>query len=361
MKILSIGLALPLLALLACKKNHPEPVAEAVNINYPAAYVVNGESNSISVIDLSKNEVSATLELGMTSGGHHMRIASTSAVSKMWPHHIYLSPDKSKISIAFPNMDLSGGHEGGMDGMKGAIGIYDAVSGMEHYSIELPSMNHNATYSPDGKEIWTSQMMEMGTVQVYDAITYTLKKTISVGAMPAEVTFSHDGSTVFVANGMDSTVTAIDPVSKSVKATIKVGANPVGAWVSADNNVYVDNEKGQSISIINVPALSVTGTISLGFMPGYVTYLTHMGTAELWVTDPENGKVHWWVKDAMGWMHGGAFVSGAGAHAIAINSSGTTAYVTNQLAASVSVINVMDHSKIKEITVGKKPNGIIIK
>lgn len=361
MKYISWGLTIPVMVFLACSKKHPEPETSRANINYTAAFVVNGESNSISVIDLSKNEVSATLELGMVSGGHNMRVVSTAAVSKMWPHHISLSPDKSKISIAFPNMDLSGGHSGGMTGMKGAVGIYDAVSGMEQYSFELPVMNHNATYSPDGKEIWTSQMKEMGTVQVYDAITYSLKNTISVGAMPAEVTFSHDGSTAFVANGMDSTVTVLDPVSKSVKATIKVGANPVGAWVGSDNNMYVDNEEGHSISIINVATLSVTSTISLGFMPGYATYLTHMGTAELWVTDPENGKVHWWTKDAMGWMHGGAFESGAGAHAIAINSSGTTAYVTNQLAASVSVIDVMNHSKIKEIPVGKKPNGIIIK
>jgi YVTN family beta-propeller protein len=55
------------------------------------------------------------------------------------------------------------------------------------------------------------------------------------------------------------------------------------------------------------------------------------------------------------------FSAGAGAHAVGFTNDGNTAYVTNQMAASVSVINVSDHSKIKDITVGKKPNGIVLK
>lgn len=38
-----------------------------------------------------------------------------------------------------------------------------------------------------------------------------------------------------------------------------------------------------------------------------------------------------------------------------------TAYVTNQEAASVSVVDVMQHKVTKTIAVGKKPNGIVIK
>jgi YVTN family beta-propeller protein len=38
-----------------------------------------------------------------------------------------------------------------------------------------------------------------------------------------------------------------------------------------------------------------------------------------------------------------------------------TAYITNQEAASVSVIDVMQHKVTKTISVGKKPNGIVIR
>jgi YVTN family beta-propeller protein len=81
---------------------------------------------------------------------------------------------------------------------------------------------------------------------------------------------------------------------------------------------------------------------------------------EMWVTDPTAGKVHWWTKGADGKMtRTGSFTTGAGSHAIAFNAM--NAYVTNQEAASVSVIDIMQHTVTKTLTVGLKPNGIVIK
>lgn len=52
--------------------------------------------------------------------------------------------------------------------------------------------------------------------------------------------------------------------------------------------MYVDNEDGQSISVIDVATNAVTETIVLGFMPGIAS---HNGTKnELWVSDPMAGK-----------------------------------------------------------------------
>ena len=83
--------------------------------------------------------------------------------------------------------------------------------------------------------------------------------------------------------------------------------------------------------------------------------------SELWVTDPDNGLVHYYTLSGTHWVHGGSFATGAGAHAIAFSSDGMTAYVSNQMAASVSVVNVMTHLETKEITVGTKPNGILLR
>jgi len=121
--------------------------------------------------------------------------------------------------------------------------------------------------------------------------------------------------------------------------------------------MYVDNEDGQTVSIIDVKTLKVVETIVLGFMPGFVAY--RGGMKEMWVTDPMAGKVHWWTKDATGKMvYTGAFNTDAGSHAIAFKDM--MAYVTNQEAANVSVIDVMQHKVTKTISVGKKTNGIVI-
>lgn len=321
---------------------------EELNINYPAAYVVNGEDASISVIKLSSNEVTETIKL--------MGIGSDMI---MWPHHIY--SHQNHLAIGVPGMDLSAGHTGGAAGMKGKVLIIDATKGTFLKNIETPIMNHNAIYSPDGTEIWTSQMKDGGTVLVYDATSFTLKNTINVGDDPAEVTFSTDGSKAYVCNGGSNTVSVINPSTKAIITTLTVGIDPVGAWTSSIGKMFVDNEGSNSVSIIDVANNNVSDSIALGFMPGYVAH--NKSKNELWVTDPMAGKVHFWTYDTgmSAWMKGSSFNTGAGAHAISFTIDENTAYVTNQSANTVSVVNVSNHTISKTITVGKKPNGIVIK
>lgn len=342
---------------MSCKKKAEMDMnpSQSLNINYPAAYIVNGGSNSISVIKLSDNTVSATLDLTTMS----MAGMGNMSTGITWPHHIYINPSKTQLAVGVPGMDMSGGHAGNMMNMAGKIAIVDATTGSISKIINLPVSNHNAIFSPNGTEIWTSQMEDMGKVLVYDASSYSLKNTINVKMQPAEVTFSSDGSMAFVANGGSDTVTVINVSDKMVMGQVKVGGDPVGAWTGADGNMYVDNEAGQSITVIKVSDMSVVTTISLGFMPGMAAYNNAM--SELWVTDPDNGKTHWYTKSGTTYTHGGEFPTGAGAHAIAFSADGMTAYITNQSANSVSVADVMNHTETKEIPVGTKPNGITIK
>jgi YVTN family beta-propeller protein len=332
----------------SCKKSGTATSKEK-SINYPAAFVVNAESSTISVIKLSTNTVTDNLDLVGTGGS-----------TIMWPHHIYhhQSGGLHHLAVGVPGMDLSGGHTGGMPGMKGRVVILDAVTGMATKDFEVPTMNHNAIFSPDGSEIWTSQMDVSGKVLVYDATTYALKNTIAVGEGPAEVTFSADGSKAYVCNGMSNTVSVINPSTKVVLATVNVNMNPVGAWPAAGGKMFVDCEDGQSISVIDVATNANLATIMLGFKPGYAAF--NPANNELWVSDATNGKVAYYVDMGSNtWMKHGEFATGADAHAIAFY--GNYGYVTNQGANTVSVINTNTHAKIKDIAVGKKPNGIAFK
>lgn len=346
-KILALSFA-GLLLIVSCNNDDTKNTAAAIDINYPAAFVVNGEDATISVIKLSTNEVAATIPLTGASGD-----------MIMWPHHI--SSHEGHLAIGVPGMDFSAGHSGMMEGMTGKLLIVDAMNGAIVEYMDLPAMNHNTIYSPDGTEIWVPQMDMNGKVLVYNAATYALKNTITVGMMPAELTFSANGLKAYAANGDDDTISVIDVATKTVTTTVAVGDNPVGAWTGSDGKMYVDNEEGQSISVINVATNAVDQTISLGFMPGIAS---HNGLkSELWVSDPMAGKVHYWTWDVamMMWMHGGVFNTGTGAHAITFTTDGNTAYVTNQTANTVSVVNVSNHTVTKSISVGKKPNGVVIK
>lgn len=328
----------------SCKKDSDHNM-DMLNIDYPAAYIVNGTSNNISVIKLSDNTVTETIGLNGAT----------------YPHHIYFNPAKTKLAVAITSTDLSGGHggHGGMlTGLK--VQIIDAVTGMIDKEIALTKMPHNAIFNPSGTELWIGQMDTMQSqVLVYNTSDWTLKNTIDVGAGLSEVTFSFDGTMAFACNTMDGTVTLIDANSKMIHATLTVGQDPVGAWAASNGKMYVDNETSQTISEITVSSMSVTATINLGFKPGYAAYSTHH--SELWVSDATNGKVVRYSNSGGTWTSVGDITTGTDAHAIAFNATGEKAFVSNQGANTVSVIDVPNLTVTKTITVGTKPNGIAIK
>lgn len=73
----------------------------------------------------------------------------------MWPHHIYYYQKGGlhHMAIGVLGIDLSGGHTGGMPGMKGMVIVIDAVTGVIKKNLEVPVMNHNAVFSLYGNEI----------------------------------------------------------------------------------------------------------------------------------------------------------------------------------------------------------------
>lgn len=335
------------LFLTSCNKNedHEQHNNTLLNINYPAAYIVNGASNNISVIKLSDNSVSESIGLNGAT----------------FPHHIYINPAKTKLAVAITSVDLSAGHgehTGAISGFK--VQIIDVITGMIDKEIALSKLPHNAIFNNNGTELWLGQSDEVQSqILVYKTSDWTLQNAINVGKRVSEVTFSSDGSMAFACNTADGTVTLIDANSKMIHTTLNVGSLPVGAWSASNGKMYVDNEMSQTVSEISVSGMNVISTINLGFKPGYVAY--HNATGELWVSDATNGKVVYYKLVDEVWTLQGNISTGADAHAITFNSDGSKAYVTNQGAGNVSVIDVATHSILQTISVGSKPNGIVLK
>lgn len=311
-------------------------------------FVVNGADASVSVLDPEGTKVMS--KIALPSGS--------------FPHHAYVSPDRNTLAVSLPGMDFSGGHgDGGHGGMPmpGRIALLDLNSGQIKSIKNTPAMHHNAIFSPDGKEIWAAAMESRGRVFVYDANSFALLNEIPVGQKPAEITFSADGQKVFVANGGSHSVSVIDPFKKEVISTLAVGKNPVGAWVGSDQRMYVDNEESQSISVINSRNLQIEQTLPLGFMPGMAAL--HPNQTELWVSDAQNGKVVVFsrLQETQTFTRNRELSTGAGAHAIAFSKDGKKAFVSNQEAGNVSVIDVLLFKKERDLRVGNKPNGLALR
>lgn len=328
----------------SCNKHDKHDNHTMLNIDYPAAYVVNGQSNSLSVINLSENIVSETICLN----------------GAVFPHHISINPAKTKLAIAITSTDLSGGHAGHSEATEGLkVQIVNTKTGMIEKEIPLAKMPHNAIFNNDGTELWIGQSDDIQSqVLIYKTTDWTLQNTVNVGKGVSEVTFSDNGTLAFACNTTEGTVSIIDVNTKSVIETLNVGTDPIGAWPASNGNMYVDNETSQTITEISVSGLNVINTINLGFKPGYVAF--NNTNSELWVSDATNGRIVYYTFVSGSWSQQGTIITGPDAHAIAFSNDQSNAYVTNQGDGSVSVIDVATHSVIKKITVGSKPNGIVL-
>lgn len=349
-KLISIAvlaiIGISLFTVYSCKKhkfyrNHKGFESET---NYPVAFVVNGESTSISLVDITTNTVKETLQLEGST----------------FPHHIYLNPDKSLMVIAFIGADLSGGHGGGHgSGKKFVVQVFNTKTGKHETNIFLKRTPHNAIFSPDGTELWIGQSGSESSIFVYDTKKWKMKSEIHINKNElSEVTFSADGTKAYAANTGSGTVSIINVSDKSISTTIDVGADPVGAWTGTNGKMYVDNETSKTITEIDVASNTISSTINLGFKPGYVAL--NDATNELWVSDAENGRLAYFTQVAQIWTLQGSIPTGSDAHAIAFNSAKTLGYITNQGAQTVSVINTTTHQVVATISVGQKPNGIAI-
>jgi len=390
MKNIKLGFVLIALCatiLSSCKKDKGNDNSDNTPLSYDAIYVVNRASNSLSVINTSSEKVERTINLGspgtMMGGG---MMNGNSTYNNMWPYHISLSPDKSKLVITEPGMDFDGGFEmmqtitsnGGMGGamyqhhngnsstvttgimqMQGKILILDAISGDLLKEINLEGMPYDAIFSPDGKEIWTALMMPVGKVKVFSVDPYNLMNSVTVGNMPAGITFSEDGKKVFIANGMSGSVTVIDAGTKMITDTIITGQGTIGAFPGMHGMMYTDNEKNHTICIINTTNNLLSDSIHIGFTPGMVSRNSMMN--QLWASDPAGAKIHYWIQNGNAYGYGGSVTVGSGAGTMIFSKDGNTCYVTNQDDNSVSVVNVTGLKEMMRITVGEKPNGLIIR
>ncbi|GGD57240.1 hypothetical protein GCM10011514_21620 [Emticicia aquatilis] len=333
--------------LISCKSKkvieEPVPVVET---DYPKAYVVNGGSNTISIVDL--NELSVKNIIQLTEIGR-------------FPHHINMSADGKKLAVATPEYDFTLGHTAlhNATDKKGGIAVIDTKTGGTLLKMALPNVNFNAVFSADGSEIWSASATHSGEMFIYDATNGVLKTKVALGADPSEVVFSKDGKYAFVALGESSFVYVLNTQTKAIIKTIKVDAFPTNVWAGADDKIYVENKVALTINIIDPKTLSVVEYLDVNFAPGQMAYNQTLN--ELWICQAAQNKVAYFERKNNLWSLKGTIITGDDAHAITFSKDMKRAFIVNQRGNTVSVIDASTHTKTKDISVGSQPNGIVLK
>src|SRR5207249_3404550 len=167
------------------------------------AYITNGKSNTVSVIDLRTFAPIRTLKVGMEPTG----IAANSKKNEIY----VVNTGSNNVSV--------------IDAERNQVVATIGVHG-KPYFIEV---------SPDGKRGYVANSAS-ANVSVIDLENRALLGNVRVGASPGLARLSPDGNTVVVSNRGDNTVSLIDTALLAVRATLPICDQPEDIVIMPDSS-----------------------------------------------------------------------------------------------------------------------------
>jgi YVTN family beta-propeller protein len=310
------------------------------------AYIPNGLSNDVSVINTTSNTVTATIPVGLEPWG------------------VAVSPDGSKVYITNENSNF----------VPGTVSVIDTATNMVTATIPVGQAPEGIAVTPDGRKVYVANISS-NTVSVIDTATNTVTAAIPVSNFPIGVAASPDGSKVYItsldtAPSVSGTVSVIDTATNTVMATISIASGePEGVAITPDGRkIYTANSNysvapSGTVSVIDTVTNRVTATIPVGPLPpgsgsapfgvavapsGSKVYVTNDGAGTVSVIDTVTNTVTATIPV------GSPFPSG-----VAVSPDGSKVYVANWTApGTVSVIDTASNAVTATIPVGNLPIAI---
>jgi YVTN family beta-propeller protein len=236
-------------------------------INFLSAFVANSLGNTVSVVDLPTNTLVANVTVGVRP---------------------------SFVAVA---------------GIFGAQFAYVTNSGGDTVSvINVQNLSVIATIpvgdNPQGiafvgqqgvRELAYVANQDSDNVSVIDTISNTVIQTIPVGDGPVGVAVAGQlgAQVVAVTLANEDRVALIDSNSNTVLARVAVGDQPVFARVSGAqfNEIFVVNQGGDSLSIVDLISQSETARIPVGLLPTGAAVAGPANAEEVYVANRGDGTI----------------------------------------------------------------------
>src|SRR6516225_384130 len=233
---------------------------------------------------------------GITTQGWDLTPAGDQVSLGDRPMGIALSPDGKTILVS---NDGSSAIE--------SLMVIDRASGdvVQTINYQAPeALWIGVAFSPDGTHAYASAGGD-NKIRVYDVVGQQLTETTpivlplpvspsgkKINLFPAGLSVSPDGKTLYVADNLGDRMSVIDLTTSTVTATISVGHNPYTTLVSKDGKtVYVSNWGGTTISVVDVSGATpaVTETVQVGTHP--TALLLNPMNNELYVANADSDTI----------------------------------------------------------------------
>ena len=281
------------------------------------AYVINEDSDDVSVINMNQRKVVGTIEVGEG------------------PQEAYMY-DK-KIFVA--------------NTLGKSISIIDTITDtvIETIKVEFEPKDiivvDNFIYATDEKN-------SVHTININSKI----QGGITTHNQPSLMAFDEGNKLLYVSASLDGKVSVIDTKINGVIENIQVGKFPQGIAVqSTGEYVYVLNKEENTLSIISTEKKEEIKDFFIGVEPRKVIFNSGGNFAYVSVITSEVIMVGAKKEDIVF-----TFDMPAGTYGLALDAKEKNLVVTHPKTNRVSILNLENHKVTKEINVGNNPKDIII-
>lgn len=290
------------------------PWGVTVSADSKSVYVADSYTNAISIIDASKNAVTATVY----------------ADSPVQP---VLTKNDKMLFVT--------------DQQAGTItGINTSTHGIECVYGGFGEDVLGMALTPNGRELFIASYKN-ATLGILDAQNGHILSLLG-GLSPAFVAITPDGKTAYYTAPDHGAVVRVNVARKEIEGdAISVGTYPTSITISQDGKkAFVGNTESSSISVINIKTQQVIGTIGLANNPGYQAALTPNGDYVYVVISDGPGRDEpgylTMVDTKQDTVVGNLLALGNGPSGVAVAPNGKHAYVTNMFDGTVSVIAIAE-------------------
>jgi YVTN family beta-propeller protein len=297
---------------------------------------------------------------GVTPNGWLVDPAGTQVQVGGRPYGLALSPDGQTVL-------LSNDHQGTQSLM--AVSTSSKTVSQTIPYVSPQALYLGVVYAPDGSRAYASAGGN-DKIRTYDvgaggALTETPPITLPSGSYPGGLAISGDGKRLYVANDLGESMSIIDTTSATVSATTPVGHNPYTVVLSKNGmKAYVSNWGGSTVSVLNALTGAGIGSITVGTHPSALAVNPVSGDLYVANTDSDTISIVDTTADIVkGTVDLSPYANapvGASPNALAVAPDGKTLYVANAGDNDVAVVDISTGSVAGLIPTGWYPTGIAI-
>ena len=239
------------------------------------AYVTNQIGNSLSVVDLAAGKQIVEIAIGGKPAGIAVSFDKTRVFVASPESHEIIVVDTATNAVTTRASVGKGPLGIAVNPKSGVVYVADWY---EHrlYALDPTTLAITATVatglSPsgvavaaDGATIFTADR-DSNQVSVIDASSFEILATLPTGERPFGITLDEPAARAYTANVAANTISVIDLKTRTRIRDVVVGLRPY-AVARAGDRLFVTNQHGESLSVIDAESLEPVATIRVGAFP----------------------------------------------------------------------------------------------